>query len=52
MDNWNQINSKFSIIKKNIDVLFLDEVQFMNPAETIENVENYLNLGVDVIWAG
>ena len=52
MTDWKEINLKFSINKNNIDVLFLDEVQFMAPKETIKNIENYLNLGVDVICAG
>ena len=35
-----------------MDVIFLDEIQFMNSTETIENIENFLNAGVDVVCAG
>ena len=52
MKNWEDINSKFNIDKKNVDVLFLDEVQFMNSKETISNVEVFLNSGVDIVCAG
>tara|TARA_B100000686_G_C16434252_1_gene783708 strand:+ start:131 stop:685 length:555 start_codon:yes stop_codon:yes gene_type:complete len=52
MNNWNDVNNKFEINSNNFDVLFLDEVQFMNSDKTIFNVENYLNLGVDVVCAG
>ena len=38
--------------KKNFDILFLDEVQFMHPDETILNVEKILNEGIDVVCAG
>ena len=33
---WDDIDSKFSITKENYDILFLDEVQFMDPSKTIE----------------
>ena len=52
MNNWNDVNNKFEINSNNFDVLFLDEVQFMNSDKTLFNVENYLNLGVDVVCAG
>jgi len=52
MINWQGVNEKFIINKKNYDILFLDEVQFMDPNKTILNVENYLNCGVNVVCAG
>ena len=52
MKNWEEIKSNFVLDKNNIDVLFLDEVQFMNVNETIENIENLLNMGIDVVCAG
>ena len=52
MKNWGEIKSNFELDKNNIDVLFLDEVQFMNANETIENIENLLNIGIDVVCAG
>jgi len=52
MTDWEEVNSKFAIINNNIDVLFIDEIQFMPSSDTIKNVEDYLNSGVDVICAG
>ncbi|PPR48016.1 MAG: Thymidine kinase [Alphaproteobacteria bacterium MarineAlpha5_Bin9] len=52
MENWNQIEDKFDITKKNYDILFLDEIQFMNSDETIRNVDSFLDKGVDVVCAG
>ena len=52
MGNWQEIKSKFIINKTNYDVLFLDEVQFMDPIETIEVVEKFLNDGIDVVCSG
>ena len=52
MKNWEEIKSNFVLDKNNIDVLFLDEIQFMNVKETIENIENLLNMGIDVVCAG
>ena len=52
MKNWEEIKSNFVLDKNNIDILFLDEIQFMNVNETIENIENLLNMGIDVVCAG
>ena len=52
MENWNQIEDKFDITKKNYDIVFLDEIQFMNSDETIRNVDSFLDKGVDVVCAG
>ena len=52
MENWNDVHSNFLINKKNIDVLFLDEVQFMDSQETITNIEKILNLSIDVFCSG
>ena len=49
---WDDIDSKFSITKENYDILFLDEVQFMDPSKTIEKVEKFLNLGLNIVCAG
>ena len=35
-----------------IDMVFLDEVQFLDTSETIQNVEIILNEGIDVVCAG
>jgi len=52
MKSWHHINENFIFDRKNVDVIFLDEIQFMNTAETIENIEKILNKGIDVICAG
>ena len=52
MENWQVVKSKFIINKKNYDVLFLDEIQFMGSKETIEIIEEFLTLGIDVVCAG
>ena len=51
MKNWDEINKNFKLNKKNVDVVFLDEIQFMKTKETIENIENILNNNIDVICA-
>ena len=52
MSSWNEVNNEFKITKMKYDILFLDEVQFMKPDETIDNVEKILNEGIDVVCAG
>ena len=52
MVNWSQITKEYDLVKKNYDVVFLDEIQFMNTSETISNVENMLNSEIDVVCAG
>ena len=52
MKNWQETNKEFILKKKNYDVVFLDEIQFMEPSQTIENVELMLNTGIDVVCAG
>ena len=52
MKHWDDVNDKYKINKNNFDVLFLDEVQFMDSEKTIANVEKYLNSGVDLVCAG
>ena len=52
MNNWDEVNNNYEINKKNFDIIFLDEVQFMESKITILNVEKYLNLGVDIVCAG
>ncbi|SVE11346.1 uncharacterized protein METZ01_LOCUS464200, partial [marine metagenome] len=49
MENWQKVKSKFTINKKNYDVLFLDEIQFMDTKETIEIIEGFLTQGIDVV---
>ena len=52
MKNWQHVNENFIFDRKNVDVIFLDEIQFMDTIETIENIENILHKGIDVVCAG
>ena len=52
MENWQKVNSNLDLNKKNYDVIFLDEIQFMNADDTITNVENLLRIGIDIVCAG
>ena len=52
MQDWQQTLKDYKFNRDNFDVVFLDEVQFMNPLETIENVEKILNSEINVICAG
>ncbi len=52
MKDWKHVNNNFKFKKDVVDVVFLDEIQFMNTKETLENVEIILNSGIDVISAG
>ena len=52
MKNWKDVNKIYKFEKNNYDIIFLDEVQFMETKETIENVESILDSGTDVICAG
>ena len=52
MDNWKDVLSYYDFSNKNYDVIFLDEVQFMDADETILNVEKFLQIGINVVCAG
>ena len=52
MKNWDHVNDKFKFHKDLVDVVFLDEIQFMKTNETLKNVEEILNNGIDVVSAG
>jgi len=52
MNNWESVNKKFIFEKSLVDVVFLDEIQFMETKETITNIEIILNNGIDVVCAG
>ena len=52
MKNWKHVNDNFKFNKDIVDVVFLDEIQFMNTDETLENVETILNNGIDVVCSG
>ena len=52
MKNWDQTNKDYTLIKGSYDIIFLDEIQFMEPKSTIHNVEMMLNNNIDVVCAG
>jgi len=52
MSNWDAVLKKFSFEKKNVDMVFLDEIQFMDTHDTLNNVEVILSKGIDVVCAG
>ena len=52
MSNWETTLKKFVFEKSKVDIVFLDEIQFMNTNETLKNVEDLLNKGIDVVCAG
>ena len=52
MKDWTHVNGNFKFTKDKVDVVFLDEVQFMNTKETIENVERILDNEIDVMCSG
>ena len=52
MTNWQEVKSTFSFNKKYYDVVFLDEIQFMDSKATIEFVEELLNKGIDIVCSG
>tara|TARA_B100000965_G_C19128125_1_gene556295 strand:- start:15 stop:566 length:552 start_codon:yes stop_codon:yes gene_type:complete len=52
MKDWKHINENFKFENDSVDVVFLDEIQFMNTDETLSNVEKILNKGIDVVSAG
>ena len=52
MNDWKNVNDNFVFNKNLVDTVFLDEIQFMNTNETLENIELILNKGIDVVCAG
>jgi thymidine kinase len=52
MNTWSEVNKNFTFKANLVDVVFLDEIQFMDTKETIENIEIILNNGIDVVCAG
>ena len=51
MVNWTTLQD-FEFEKEKVDVVFLDEIQFMDTEDTLSNVEIILNKGIDVVCAG
>ena len=52
MVNWSNALEKFEFTREKVDVVFLDEIQFMDTLDTLSNVEKILNNGIDVVCAG
>ena len=52
MDNWQHVLDNYTLAPYNYDTVFIDEVQFMDTTETLQNVSNMLSAGVNVVAAG
>ena len=52
MVDWNTTLNHFEFSRDKVDVVFLDEIQFMHTADTLSNVEKILDNGIDVVCAG
>ena len=52
MTDWAKTLEKFIFEKSEVDMVFLDEIQFMDTKNTLTNVEIILNKGIDVVCAG
>ena len=52
MNDWPTTLKKFNFEKSEVDMVFLDEIQFMDTKHTLDNVEIILSKGIDVVCAG
>ena len=52
MVNWENALNHFKFEKDEVDVVFLDEIQFMDTKDTLYNIDIILNKGIDVVCAG
>ena len=52
MKDWQDTNDNSQFTKNKFDMVFLDEIQFMETSQTIDNIEKILNEGIDVVCAG
>ena len=52
MKDWKHVNDNYKFNKDFVDMVFLDEIQFMKTDETLENVEKILNSSIDVVSSG
>tara|TARA_Y100001960_G_C14760163_1_gene873621 strand:+ start:2680 stop:3030 length:351 start_codon:yes stop_codon:yes gene_type:complete len=46
------LKKKYSFKKDKIDMVFVDEIQFLDTLDTLKNIEFILNEGIDVVCAG
>ena len=51
MNDWETTLTKFNFNKKYVDMVFLDEIQFMDTHDTLKML-SLLNKGIDVVCAG
>lgn len=52
MTDWSEALDKFNFKPYNYHSVYLDEVQFMDPIETVMNVQKILAAGVNVVTSG
>ena len=52
MKNWDDVKKEYTFDKNKIDMVFLDEIQFLDTNDTLQNIELILNEGIDVVCAG
>ena len=52
MNDWHTTLKKFNFEKSEVEMVFLDEIQFMDTKHTLNNVEIILSKGIDVVCAG
>ena len=52
MSDWPTTLKKFNFEKSEVEMVFLDEIQFMDTKHTLNNVEIILSKGIDVVCAG
>jgi len=52
MEDWSHVLDNFNLKPYNYHTVFLDEVQFMDTSETVDNVKQMLHNGVNVVAAG
>ena len=52
MKSWDDVNKEYSFKKNLIDMVFVDEIQFLDTSDTIKNIDLILNEGIDVVCAG
>ncbi len=50
--NWHEVKLQNSFNKEDLDILFIDEIQFLDTKETLKNVEDLLKKGIEIICAG
>ena len=52
MNDWSTTLKKFTFEKSEVDIVLLDEIQYMDTNQTLHNVEIILSKGIDVVCAG